>query len=566
MNYSQFVNLYEALSKTPKRLEKTEILSQFLKKLKEPEYIYLLKGRVFPEYDPREFGISNKLVAKVIAKASGTKEEEIQKKIRKTGDLGEIAESLFDKRKQSTLFTSKLTTKKVFENLQKLVEYEGKGSQDKKLSLISELLNSATGLEAKYIVRTLLNDLRVGAADGVIRDSLAQAFFKDENEMSPKIEAAYDLSNDYALVFNSAKKGKKSLSSISITPGRPMKVMLPIKVSDITEAFRICGTPVAIEHKYDGFRVLVNKNEKGEISLFTRKLENVTNQFPDVVKIAKEYVKGKSFILDSEVVGYDPKTKDYRPFEAISQRIRRKYDIDKLQKTLPVEINVFDIIYLNGKALESLPFSERRKLLEKTVKETKYKIRPSKQFITSSETDALKFYKEALKKGEEGIMIKKLDAPYQAGRRVGYIVKMKPDSKDLDLVIVGAEYGSGKRGGWITSYIVAVKDDNNGFLEVGKVSTGLKEKESEEGTTYQEMTNLIKPLIISEKDSTIKIKPKIVVSVNYQNIQGSPNYNSGLALRFPRITHYRPDRKPHDITTLRELKKDMKKQHAEHLH
>src|SRR3989344_2192896 len=274
MQYIEFVNLYENLSKTASRLEKTQILSGFLKKLKshrKPEWIYLLKGRVFPEYDPREFGISDKITIKSISKSSGVSESEIIRRYKKIGDLGELAESLIEKRKQSTLFSSKLSTKKVFENLKKLVEIEGKGAVEKKLSLVSELLNSATGKEAKYIVRTLLNDLRIGVADGVLRDALAEAFFKDKEEMKNKIESSYDLANDYAVVFEAASKGEKELDKITINPGRPMKVMLPIKVTEIEEAFRICGKPAAIEHKYDGFRVIINKDEKGNISLFTRR-------------------------------------------------------------------------------------------------------------------------------------------------------------------------------------------------------------------------------------------------------------------------------------------------------
>jgi len=560
MQYLEFVTLYEKLASTTKRLEKTSILSEFLKKLKkqdDSQWVYLLKGRVFPEYDPREFGISDRLTMKAIAKASGSTEEHIFKEYRKIGDFGELAETFLGKRKQSTLFSSKLTVKKVFENLKNLAEFEGKGTVEKKLSLITELLNSATGKEAKYIVRTLLNDLRIGVADGVLRDALAEAFFKDKEEMKNKIESSYDLANDYAVVFEAASKGEKELDKITINPGRPMKVMLPIKVTEIEEAFRICGKPAAIEHKYDGFRVIINKDEKGNISLFTRRLENVTKQFPDIVKLIKEEVKAKSFILDTEVVGYDPKTKKSMPFEAVSQRIKRKHDIDRLQKSLPVEVNVFDIVYLNEKILTHVSFIERRKLIEKLIKEIKYKIRPSMQFITDNEEKALTFYKEALKSGEEGIMIKKLDAPYHPGRRVGYIVKMKPDAADLDLVIVKAEYGSGKRAGWLTSYTVACKEGDN-FLEVGKVSSGLKEKE-EEGTSYEEMTKLLKPLITEEKGKEVKIKPKLVVSVKYQNIQGSPSYNSGYAMRFPRITHYRPDRKPYDIATLEDIKKESKK-------
>jgi len=345
MLYAQFIEIYEALASTTKKLEKTSILAEFLKKLRDhpPQWVYLLKGRVFPDFDPREFGISDKLTIKAIAKASGISELEISKKIRKIGDLGEIAEEMLLKKRQSTLFHSKLTVEKVFYNLKKLVEIEGKGSVEKKLSLISELLNSASGKEAKYIIRTLLLDLRVGVADGILRDALAEAFFPQNPEINQKIESTYDLANDYAIVFEAASKGESELDKITITPGRPMKVMLPVKVTEIEEAFRICGKPVAIEHKYDGFRVMINKDEKGSITLFTRRLENVTKQFPDIVETIKQNINGNSFILDSEVVGYNPKTKKYLPFEAISQRIKRKYDIEKLQISLPVEINVFDV-------------------------------------------------------------------------------------------------------------------------------------------------------------------------------------------------------------------------------
>lgn len=557
MYYSEIVKVYEDLASTTKRLEKTKILAEFLKNIENPKYIYLLKGKISPDYDSKEFGISNKLVIKAISKTAGVSEETLIKKLRKIGDLGELAEQFVGKKKQTTLFQKKIDVEKVFTNLQKLVEIEGKGSIERKLGYISELLNSASEKEAKYIVRTILSDLRIGVAEGTIRDSLAEAFFPEE-KMAPLIEYAYDLSNDLAKVLGAAKKGKDALKKISITPGQPMKVMLPIKVTNIKEAFRICGTPAAIEHKYDGFRVLINKDQKGKITLFTRRLEEVTNQFPDVVKTIKNNVKANSFILDSEVVGYNPKTKKYLPFEAISQRIRRKYEIERLEKTLPVEINVFDIIYHNEKTTMQLPFKERRKILEKIITPIKFKIRPSFQLVVNNEKDAKAFYKKALKIGEEGIMIKKLDAPYHPGRRTGYIVKMKPDTADLDLVITGAEYGSGKRAGWLTSYIVACKSEDK-FLEVGKVSSGLKEKQ-EEGTTYEEMTSLLKPLIIKEKGKTVSVKPKIVVSITYQNIQGSPSYDSGYALRFPRITNYRPDRKPFDIATLKELLIDLKKQ------
>ncbi len=559
MQYAEFVEVYEKLSATTKRLEKSSILAEFMKVLKQKgrsEWAYLLNGRVVPDYDPAEFGISRQIAIKAIAQAFGISISDIENRFKKIGDLGEIAEEFAEKKKQKTLFSRKLTVDIVFNNLKKIMAVEGKGAIERKLALISELLGAASGKEAKYIIRTVLSDLRIGVAEGVLREALTKAFLPNVENNIEKIENAYDLANDIALIFESASKGERELEKIDVEPGRPAKVMLAVKAEDIADAFRICGKPAAIEYKYDGFRVLINKKGK-EITLFTRKLENVTKQFPDVVEAVKKHVKGESFILDSEVVGYNPKTGKYMPFEAISQRIKRKYEIGNLMKELPVEANIFDVLYYNGKSHLSAPFSERRKIVERIIEKKEKVIRPSMQIVTDNEKEAMAFYENALKEGEEGIMVKKLDAPYKQGRRVGYIVKLKPAVNDFDLVIVGAEYGSGKRGGWLTSYIVACHDGEK-FLEIGKVSSGLKEK-GEEGTTYDEMTKLLKPLIIEEKGNEVKIKPKIVVSVTYQNIQESTSYSSGYALRFPRITNYRPDRKTDDIATLDDIKKAVKK-------
>lgn len=562
MLYSELVNLYEKIASTNKRLEKEAILSDFLIKIKKEgksEWIYLLKGKVLPDHDDREFGISTQLTIKAISFAFGINTEKIIDLFKKTGDLGETAEEFANKKKQTALFSSKLTVKKVFSNLKKILEIEGKGSIEKKVELIAEILGIASPKETKYIIRTLLGELRIGIADGIIKDSIALAFFpREKNEMSEKIAQAYDLSNDFALVMEAASKGKKELEKIDITPGIPLNPMLPIKVSNISEAFEICGKPAAIEHKYDGFRMLIHKKD-GKIWLFTRRLENVTKQFPDIIETVKTNIKAKNFILDSEVVGFNEKTKKYEPFEAISQRIKRKHQIEKLIKELPVEINVFDILYFNEKSLLSEPFIERRKLLEKTIINEKWKIRISEQIITDDEKTAKNFYERVLSEGEEGIIIKNLRAPYRQGRYVGYMVKLKPTLADLDLVIVGAEYGTGKRGGWLTSFILGCKDENGEILEVGKVSSGLKELETEKGTTFEEMTEILKPLIIKEKDNIVYTKPKVIVSVTYQNIQQSPSYSSGYALRFPRITAYRPDRNLNDVASIQDIVSEFKR-------
>jgi DNA ligase-1 len=338
--------------------------------------------------------------------------------------------------------------------------------------------------------------------------------------------------------------------------------MLAQKAKNIAEAFEMVGKPCAVEYKYDGFRMLIHKKGNNVI-LFTRRLENVTKQFPEVADFVKKYVKGESFILDSEAVGFNKKTKVYTSFQDISQRIRRKYDIEKLQKELPVEINVFDIMYYNGKSLLDEPFEKRTELIKKIVHNHPYKIIYAKQIITGDEKKAQEFYKKALKDHQEGIMMKNLKAEYKPGRRVGHMLKIKPLEKELDLVITGAEYGSGKRSGWMSSFILSCKGNKKGeYLEIGKMGTGIKEKTSEiEGSmSFDELTKKLFPLIIEEKGKTVKIKPKIVLAVSYQEIQRSPNYESGFALRFPKFIALREDKPLSEFSDLKEVTKDFENQ------
>ena len=565
MHYSKLCETYEQLEKNPSRLTKTEILSEFLKILKHEknnEIIYLLQGRTWPDYIEKEFGISHQLTIKALDKASGVSSKEIITKFKKTGDLGLVSEEIFKKKRQSTLFTHKLTTEKVIENLKKLPELQGKGAVDKKMGLISELLTSASPLEAKYIVRTLLNDLRIGLGAGTLRDSIVWTFFdKEDKEAFTLVQEAYDRSTDFMLVFEKALKGKKELAHVELTPGKPLKVMLAMKADNIADGFERAKDEegkVALEFKYDGFRMLINKDENGKIKIFTRRLDEVTTQFPEVAEYVKKNIKAKTFIIDSEAVGYDKKTKKYTSFQHISQRIKRKYDIEKMSEELPIELNVFDILYLNGKALIDEPFRKRTEILRDLINKEKWKIISAEQLITDSEKEAEKFYKRALESGEEGVMFKNLNSPYKPGARVGHMLKLKPSEKELDLVITGAESGEGKRAGWFSSFDIACLNDETGeYLEIGKVSTGLKEK-SEEGTSYEELTKLIKPLIIKEEGKHVRIKPKIVITVVFQEIQKSPTYQSGFALRFPRFIKLRDeeDKPLKEISTLADLKRD----------
>ncbi len=570
MRYSELVGIYEKLSSTSKRLEKTECISAFLRRVsadETEEVVLLLQGRVFPAWDEREMGVAGQLIAKAISLASGADAKAVEGEWKKTGDLGNVAENLVKRKKQHTLSSSELTVKKVFSNLRKLVEMTGQGSVDRKLQLIAELLTSAKGAEARYVTRTVLGELRVGLGEGTLRDAIVWAYFmKVTDEMSAEerekyngyadaVQQAYDLTTDFAVVAKAAKeKGLKGLESVKITLGKPIKVMLALKVDDLKEAFETVGRPAQAEFKYDGFRMEIEKEESGKISIFTRRLENVTSQFPDVVEQVKKHVKGKTFILDSEAVGYDKNTMRYLPFQNISQRIRRKYDIEAMAEEFPVEVNVFDVLAYNGENLIKEPFRKRRALVEKIVDNVKRKIRPTEAIITDKEAEIEEFFTKSREAGNEGLMIKSLDAPYKPGARVGNMLKYKKVMENLDLAIIGAEWGEGKRSKWLSSYDLACSSDGK-FVEVGKVATGLKEK-PEEGLSFEEMTKLLKPLITKGQGKHVKVKPKIVIEVAYEEIQKSPSYSSGYALRFPRVIRNRSSEKSvDDVNTLEDVER-----------
>ncbi len=587
MDYSDLIEVYEKLVKTSKRLEKTHIISEFLKTVKKEDLPYislLLQGNVFPPVEEKKIGVAAKLVLKAISSASGIPSDKVEHHWAKSGDLGETAQELIGKKKQATLFHSKLTVKKVMDNLRKLSTLEGEGTVGRKVDLISELLTSASSLEAKYIIRTVLEELRVGVADGILRDAIVWAFFdkdigftydakennfdvKDRekyNQYADALQHAYDMVNDFSEVIITAReKGVIGLGGSKLKPGNPIKVMLYPKAENLKEAFEVVGNPAQFEYKFDGFRIQAHKKD-GKITLFTRRLENVTKQFPDVVKFIDDNVKAKEFIIDSEAVGYDSKTKKYVAFQKISQRIKRKYDIEKISKEFPVELNVFDIVEYEGENCLKKPFKERRKLIEKIVHEVPFKIKLAEAIVTSSEKEAEEFYHRSLEAGNEGVMAKSLDAPYQPGRKVGNGVKIKPVMETLDLVIVGAEKGEGKRAGWLSSFVIACLDtDTDELVEIGRVSTGFKEK-SDEGTSFEEMTELLNPLIIDKKSKIVVVKPKIVIEVAFEEIQKSPEYSSGYALRFPRLVRLREDRGVDDASTLREVENLYNQQRGRH--
>ncbi len=558
MLYSDLVKVYEDLEKTTKRLEKTEIISKFLEKVPSDclkEVIYLLQGDVFPHWDERKLGFSSRLMLKAISLSSGVNFKEVEKLWTKAGDLGIVAENLIKNKKQRTLVSKGLTIEKIIGNLRKISTFEGQGTVDKKISLVVELINCAEPTEARFIVRTVLGVLRVGVASGILRDSIAKTFNKEIKD----VEEAYNNFIDYGEVALSAKNDK--LKSIGLIVGRPCKAMLAIRVNSILEAFKAVGKPALFDFKLDGFRAMIHYTGKN-FFIFTRRQENVTNQFKELILILKENVKGKNYILDTELVGYDIKSGRYLPFQNISQRIKRKYNIEEMARKFPVEINVFDILYYNDKDLREKKQTERRKLIEKIVKEKEKRIVVVEKLVSDNEDEVEKFYERSLRNGFEGIVCKNLESNYKAGRYVNGWVKLKGVMENLDLVITGGLWGEGKRAKWLSSFILSCKSGNK-FLEIGKVGTGIKEKnlfrknvhekKPLEGVTFKELTKLLKPLIVKEEGKKVFIKPKVIVEVGYEEIQKSPTYSSGYALRFPKIKFLRLDKPLNEVSSLKEV-------------
>jgi len=557
MDYSILVKAYKELESVSAKLKKTEILARLFSQTPSEELnkvVLLAQGLVYPKYTGLELGIATQMMIKAISKATGLKPEIIEGKFKKTGDLGLAAEECIKSKKQVTLFTKKLTVDFVFKNLQQLALVTGKGSQEKKLKIIAELLASAKPEEARYIVRTILQELRIGVAEGIIRDAIVDAFLlkegmsKEEKEkMIEAVEYAWNIVSDFGEVARIAKeKGVDGLKKVSVKLGRPIQVMLGEKVESIKEVLDEFKK-IAAEYKYDGTRAQCHK-QGDKIWLFTRREEEVTKQFPDLVKYLKESLKANECIVEGEALAINPKTGLPLPFQVLSQRIHRKYDIEKMIKEIPVQIHLFDIVYLEGKQLFDKPFKERRKILEKIVKVMPGKVELAKQIVSDNLKELEDFYQEALNAKQEGLMLKVLDSPYVFGRHVGTMYKIKPIMETLDLVIVGATYGEGLRAKWLSSYVLACRDPDTGeFLSCGMMGTGLTEEQ------FQLMTDALKDLIVEEKGREVKIRPKIVVEVAFQEIQKSPNYSSGYALRFPRLVRIREDKGPEEADTIERL-------------
>lgn len=544
MMYEKLVELYDALDSTTKRLEKTAILSDFLKMVGDidpenlPVVTLLSLGRIFPTWSEEELGIGSKLLMKAIGLVVGVTEEEVEDQVRDSGDIGAASQELFKRKVQSTLFMQHLSIDKVHQNLVKIADISGDRSQYKKLEILRELLSSASPEEAKYITRTVLEELRVGVGEGTLVDAISQAF----NVPKETVDRAHMLTNDLGLVAKTAREeGVEGLEKLTLKPGKPVKHMLAQLSPGYKESIKEMGYALC-ETKYDGIRVQIHR-EGDDINLFTRRLENISNAVPEITEYIKKSIKPANFIVEGEIIV----TKDGKPisFQYILQRVRRKYEIDRLREEIPLTLYLFDVLYYEKPTLDE-PFKDRRKLLEEIVEVIPGKLELSKQVKVTPETSdlALNLFNESIEEGHEGVMLKDPNAPYTPGLRGKRMVKWKATPETLDLVVVGGTYGKGRRANLIGSFLLALQDENKELKTLAHVATGLDDK------TLLELSKMSEPLITRKVGRKVEMVPSIILEVAFSEIVKSPEYESGYSLRFPVVKRIRTDISIDDIDTV----------------
>ncbi len=556
MLYSTLASAFEGLERTSSYLEKNYVIAQLLKKTPTEEMervVLLLNGRTRPDYISRETGIGLQQLKKAVSKASGYSLEEVEKLMRDVGDLGEVTRRLVEKKRQVLLFSEQLTVERVFGGIKILPEITGEGSVDRKIDAISELITNGNSLEAKFIVRTVLGDLRIGVAEGRLRDAIATAF-----NLSPdEIEHAFMITTDYSLVARAAaESGGKGLKKLKVSVGYPVNPMLAQRAEDISEILERMKGKAAFEVKLDGIRVQVHRDGES-VLLFTRRMEDYTKMFPEIIAPLRNALKPRRAIVDGELVARDKRTGRPMPFQEVLKR-RRKYKINEVAEQIPVEIYLFDVLLADDRMMIDELYAKRRETLEKIVEGKKGRVVVVEQRVMTDPREIKEFLTRAIQVGHEGLLAKDLGSNYRAGRREFVWLKLKPKFETLDLVVVGGLYGKGKRAGSFGSYVLAARDaDTGNFKTVSKCGTGYTDEDLKELTKMFKKIQINKPTddIEIELDCDAYFRPKAVFETAYEEIQVSPaeKHTSGMGLRFPRFVRIRDDRRPQESNSVQEI-------------
>ena len=570
MQFARLVDVYEKIEATTKRLEMTELLVGLLRETPKEDLdkvVYLTQGRIHPDYAGIELGLAEKMVMRVLAHATGLDETRVARLWKEKGDLGLVAQEAIAARRQNPLESTPLTVSKVYQHLDSIAREAGEGSQERKVRLLSDLLGNATPREAKYIVRMVIGQMRLGVADMTIVDALAATFATKADRA--RVERAYNVSSDLGEVARVlASKGIDGLNGIHLKLFRPIRAMLAERLETLEEIFERMGK-AALEYKYDGLRVQAHISMK-KIELFSRHLENITGQFPEIVEGLRNAVRDRAVIVEGEAVPVDPNTGEFLPFQEVSRRRGRKTEVERMAKEFPVTLFAFDCLLREEEDLTPRPYTERRKALEAVVKPIE-EIRHSTVRVTDDVKQAEAFFDEALQAGCEGLMAKALDSTYDAGARGYQWIKFKKEysaalSDTIDLVIVGAFAGRGKRAGSYGALLMAAYDDHEDlFRTTSKLGTGFddetlfalpeKLKAAKRDRKPARVDSKLEPDVWFEPTTVLEVRgAEITVSPIHTAAWGAVRSGAGLAIRFPRFTgRWRTDKGPEDATTTKEL-------------
>lgn len=531
--------------------------------------MYLSQGKLHPDFVPGVLGMADRLVMKAIAKASGNPEDKVEKLTVETGDLGQVAETLISKKKQMALFSEELTVARVVKGLATIEGAEGKDSQDIKQKTLAGLLHDSNPVEARYLCRTVTGRMRVGAADMTILDALAEAFASKEDR--PAIERAFNVTCDIGLVAETiANGGMDAVRAIGVKVGSPVKVMLAERLPSIAEVVEKMGGRCAMEYKYDGIRVQAHIG-KDSVRLYSRRLEDLTSNFPDIAESLRARCRHGEAIIEGECVAIDPETGFMLPFQNVTHR-RKKHGMDEAVREVPVRIFMFDMLFADGEDWTSRPYLERREALESGF-EIGDNVQMTTMRIVESPEDGEDFFSNAIGARCEGIMAKSIapDSVYRAGSRGFLWIKYKKDyqqalTDSFDLTVVGAFYGMGKRAGRYGALLMAAYDNETGtFPTVCKLGTGFDDAFLDYMPTLLDGTlSETKPgSVDAEMVPDVWFEPSVVLEVVAAEITLSPIHTAakdvlkegaGLGIRFPRFTgRVRDDKTPEQCTTVTEI-------------
>lgn len=550
--FKSLAELCQKLEATKKRLMMISLVANFLKNLEAEEVepaVSMILGRPFPKWSQKTLEVSWATLNELIKRITKADWKVFMEAFGKTGDVGSATKILFENskgEKQSTLFERELTIMEVRRSLEAIAEVAGFGSREKKERIIEALLSLASPLEAKYLIKIFIGEMRTGFYEGLMEQAVSEAFQIPVEIVQKTCMIIGDV-GEVAVIAKT--QGKEGLSKIGFRVFRPVRLMLAQTTNDVVEALKEHSGKTAFEYKLDGARVQIHKRGN-EVRIFSRRLTDITGSLPEIVKTVQENVKAKEAIFEGEVIAVDGLGNPV-PFQHLMRRFKRVHKIEDMVKKIPVKLCLFDILYLNGESLVSMSYLQRRKILAVNVG----KITLAKQLVTDKAEEAERFLKEAIDAGHEGLVAKKLDGKYAPGIRGKRWLKIKPVLEPLDLVIIAAEYGYGRRHEWLSDYYLAAWDGENGeFLTVGKTFKGLTDAE------MIEMTRRLKELAIKEEHRRVVVIPRVVVEVLYNEIQKSPKYRCGMALRFARINRVREDKIPEEADTIQRVREIYEKQ------